>query len=358
MAIDMKNWKRICAAALCVVLLAGLLGGCSKKKDDGSSLSSQPGASAAGIDKPYQVGLLQYAEHPSYDALREAFMSRLEEWDCGESQLKIDYQNAGGDEKKAETICQKFVTDKVDMIVAISSPAAKAAIAAADQTEVKVVFADVADPEKELGTLGSNVTGVRSGSTVSAVVDLALQADPNLKTFGVLYNPQEAVSRAQAEELKKYCGEKQLEVVETTLAKGAKPEEVTKAVTELCGKAGAIFTPIDSTVNPVAATVAAAASAAKRPWYAGADAYVQSGALAAVSPDYDAIGRQAADMAVELMSGKSVAEVPVAELSAHQTYFSQTTLDELKTVFPAEVLEAANFYTSTPAAAQSAGEKQ
>ena len=49
-------------------------------------------------------------------------MSRLEEWSYDASKVEIDYQNAQGDSAKLEEICQGFVEDGVDMIVAVSHP--------------------------------------------------------------------------------------------------------------------------------------------------------------------------------------------------------------------------------------------
>ena len=348
----MKNLKRVLCGLLCLVLLAGMLSGCDQKGKESSDPSSQLKDSAEKRPGAYQVGLLQYMEHPAYDTVREAFMSRLEEWDWNEDLLNIEYQNAGGDENKAKEICGKFVTDQVDMIVAISAPAAKAAAEAVKGTEIKVLFANVEDPAEELGGLSGNVTGVQTESTVAAVVDLALRADPNLKTFGVIYNPQENDSAAQADKLKRYCVGKDIAVEEALLSPGAAQEEMTKAVTDLCGKAGAVFLPIDSKLSSLTYTLSKAALDAKRPCYAGTDSAVQSGALAAVSLDYTEIGRQTADMAVEIAAGKAVSEVPMVKANAGKICFNQNTLDDLKTVFPDEILETADFYTTNPAAEQ------
>ena len=350
----MKNRKIVICAALCLALLTGLFGGCAKKDEKQSATSPPPESSAVKEDKTYRIGLLQYLEHPAYDEAREAFMSRVEEWGWDEDLLNIEYQNAGGDEKKAREICEKFMADHVDLIVAFSAPAASAAEYICKGTEIKVLFADVENPAEELELQASDdqITGVQSESTIAATVDLALQADPNLKTFGVVYNPQEAISAAQAEQLKKACGERNIEVAEAALSSGASQEEVKKAVTELCGKAGAIFLPLDSTVSNLAFTITAAAVEAKRPCYAGTDSAVQSGALAAVSLSYTELGQQTADMAVELAAGKTVRELPVVKASAGRICFNQNTLDDLKTVFPDELLERADFYTTEPGARQ------
>ncbi len=298
-------------------------------------------------EKIYTIGLLQFMEYPSFNTVRESFMGRLEEWNCDESLVKIDYQNAGGDEKKAEELCQKFVTDKVDLIVAISDPAVHAAVTAVKGSEIKVLAVSAEElGAKNAQVLEGNVTGVQGKSTVSAVIDLALQGNPGLKTFGLLYDPQEPVSRAQAEEAKQYCTEKNLAVEEGVLSGSAKPEEAEKAVSALCEKVDAVFTPIGVGAGALSGTISKTMNQAKKPWYAGTDALVQGGALAAVSLDYGEMGRQAADLAVELVEGKPVSQCQAVSLTEYRTYINQTTLDAVKAVFPEEILESAYFYSS------------
>lgn len=353
----MNYLKKILCCALCLTLMACAAGGCSLKGRNSSEISSQSVSSepvSQALGRPYKVGLIQYAEQPSLDTVREAFMSRLEEWAYDETKVEIDYQNAGGDDAQAKSICKKFTEDKVDMIVAISDPAAKAAVSAAKGTETKVLFAAASDPEKDLEVKNllvpeENVTGTKSRSSVKDVIDLALQASPGLKILGLLYNPDEPISKAQAGEAKAYCGEKGIEVAETAIAKDMKEEDVSKAVTSLCEKAGAVFTPMDGTVPDFAAAVSKAVRQAKKSWYAVETSLVQSGALAAVSADYTVLGYQTADLAVELMAGKPVSQVPVYTFDDFQTYINQAALDAVKTAFPEETLAAANFVTDTAA---------
>ena len=47
------------------------------------------------VEESYQIGLVQYQEQTTLNALREAFMSRLEEWGCDETQVEIEYQTPG-----------------------------------------------------------------------------------------------------------------------------------------------------------------------------------------------------------------------------------------------------------------------
>ena len=66
--------------------------------------------------------------------------------------------------------------------------------------------------------------------------------------------------------------------------------------------------------------------------------------------DYTELGAKNADMAVELIEGKPVSEVPVFFFETYQTYLNQNTLDALGITFPEDILKTANVFTDQPAA--------
>ena len=158
-------FRRIGSALLCLALAALPLAGCSTEEEPSSLPSSSLVESSQVQEETYTIGLVQYNETAALDRLREAFMSRLEEWGCGEEMVKIDYQNAGGDASKAVEICDGFVEDGVDMLVAIATPAAQAAISAAADSDVTVVFAGVSD----VATLGLE-GGAAPAETITGAV--------------------------------------------------------------------------------------------------------------------------------------------------------------------------------------------
>ncbi len=347
----MKNLKKILCAVFCLALALCLFGGCTNGKTSSSSVpvssasvSSDPVSAEEG---PYKIGLIQYTENPSLDTIREAFMSRLEEYGYDESKVTVDYQNAEGDAAKIDTICRKFVSDKVDMIAAIATPAAQAAVSAAEGTDIKVLFAAVNDPATDLGIKNDknpegNVTGTSDRIPVTSIIDLALKADPQLETFGMLYTSSESNSANAAGEAREYCESKGITVIDGSISNTS---ELQQAAADLCGKADAVFTAADNTIASSVTVVANAAREAKIPWYVGTDSMVQDGALAAIGVDYTELGYQNADMAVELMEGRAVSEVPVYYFETYSTYINQDTLDTVGVTFPEDVLSTANIFT-------------
>ena len=86
--------KRLCSALLCLALGCASLAGCSTQEPaPAPSPSASPEVSQ--VEETYEIGLVQYKEHTALNSLREAFMGRLEEWGCDESQVKSTIKTRG-----------------------------------------------------------------------------------------------------------------------------------------------------------------------------------------------------------------------------------------------------------------------
>lgn len=342
--------KKLLCIILALLLAAGALAGCSKQEEDEPSLepsssSSTPEPVQADSAGPYRVGLVQYMDFTPYDEARAAFMSRLEEWGYGDSRLQVDYQNAGGDLTKLEDICKKFVENKKDVVVAISAPAAKAAVKACEGTETKVVFLGVSDPHGDLGMADpanpdGNITGVADVVAARSALELALQVDGTLQTVGLLYDPSCPFAGGYADALRAHCAELGITLVEGQVTG---KDQVQAKMAELCGQVDVVLSPIDSTISSAAAEAAKAALDAKKPWYASTEDAVTQGALASVNIDYTDAGNKAADMTVQLVAGKTVRELAVYAYTQGRVSVNQGTMEMLAVQFPGEVLETASY---------------
>lgn len=337
--------KKLICGLLALALAVGALGGCSNK--DSEQSSSPEVSSTAPAEKkeqePYRIGVLQYQEYAPMDEAREAFISRLDEWGLDDGEMEIDYQNAGGSSEKAEEICEKFVANKADVIVAISSPAAKAAVKAADTSSTKVVFLGVRDVKAELGLENpaapeGNVTGVEEPTSALALLELAQRVNPALSSVGLFYDPSCPYGTAFVEEFRTCCAQLELTLVEGQVTASS---EAAARMTELCAQADAVFTPVDSTVAAAAKDAAKAAVDGGKPWYASTQDIVRQGALACVGMDYVEAGKHAADMAVQLAAGRKAADLPVYSFGNGQISVNQEVMTALSAEIPEEVLSTA-----------------
>lgn len=305
--------------ALTLVLSLAACGGASSSSPAPSS--SEETASSG--EETLRIGLIQLVEHPSLDEIRTAFTEELKA--KGYDNVEIDYANGQNDTSTINTICQKFVGDGVDMIVAIATPAAQAAAAAT--SEIPIVFAAVTDPVAAGlvgadGTPDRNCTGTSDAIATGEIFTLADKLTPGIKTYGFLYNLSETNSVAVIEEAKQICAERQLTYIEACVTNSG---EVTTAAQSLIGKVDAIFCPIDNTVAFAMPNLAQIANDAGLPVYVAADSMVADGGLATVGVNYTQLGRQTADMAIEILEGAAVADVPVQVLSEYSTVVNDET---------------------------------
>ena len=107
---------RVLAAALALTLAAGIMGGCGGEKKE------------AGSKAQLNVGIVQLVEHASLDAANKGFVDGLAANGFKEGEnVVFDRQNAQADQSNLQNIAHRFVSNKVDLICAIATPAAQTA---------------------------------------------------------------------------------------------------------------------------------------------------------------------------------------------------------------------------------------
>ena len=135
--------------------------------------------------------------------------------------VKYDRQNAQADQSNLQNIAQRFVSNKVDLICAIATPAAQTMANATK--DIPIVATAVTDYEAaKLVASNSepkgNVTGTSDMNPIKEQLELLLKLVPGAKTIGTIYCSSEVNSQLQAELLKKYAAEKGVQVEEATVS--------------------------------------------------------------------------------------------------------------------------------------------
>ncbi len=335
--------KKAVGLLLCALLLMAALFGCSKKEDGPLGAKPQdPEAQGAAV---YRIGLVQCGSFAPLDVMRESFMSRLDEWGYDESKVELDYQNAGENEKKAEEICKQFTRDKVDMIVAVGAPAAKAASSAVGSSGVKVLFAGVNNPAPMLDIQNPNapergITGVSDRVSGQRSVELVQKIKPDVHSIGLLCDAEDENAAEAVKAIEAYCRQAGLA---TQSATAVSADGAADSARELLSQCDVLFTPGDGVVSEAAGKLAELSKEVKKPWLAGSDALVQKGALAALSPDYELVGSKTADMAVKVIVGGQVSQMPVHFFDSWAAWVNQTAMEGLSADLPEDFLSTANF---------------
>ena len=321
--------KKVTAILLVLAMVMMMLSGCGSKNAESG-------------DEMFKVGIIQLMEHPSLDTIRESIIEGLEdEGDVEGKNLKIEYQNGQNDMSTMKNIAQTFVGDECDVIVAIATPAAQAALS--ETTEIPIVFAAITDPVgaglvDSLDNPGGNVTGTSDEVSAEMIMNLAKDITPDFKTIGVLYNIGEDNSVSVVAQLKEYAGENGYKVIESTVTNTG---EVQQAAQYLADKVDIVFSPIDNTVASSMAVATETFNNAGIPFYVSADSMVNDGGLATCGIDYTVLGRETAAMIADILEGADPAAIAVRKMSEMSVYVNKETAKALNIEIPQAILDKA-----------------
>ncbi|MDC7697411.1 ABC transporter substrate-binding protein [Vogesella indigofera] len=269
--------------------------------------SLSPFATAADMKS---VAVTAIVDHPALDAARKGVEDELKAagFEAGK-QIKYQYQSAQGNPATAAQIARKFIGDAPDVIVAIATPSAQAAVAGT--RSIPVVFTAVTDPVaaklvKSWKAGNGNVTGVSDMLKLSSQVDLISKVKPGAKRVGMVYSPGEVNSVIVAKELKAELAKRGMTLVE---APAARTVDVAPAAKSLIGKVDVIYTSTDNNVVSTYESLVGVAQQAKIPLVAADTDSVKRGATAALGQNYYDIGRQTGKLVVRILKGEKAAAI-------------------------------------------------
>ncbi|MDN2664954.1 ABC transporter substrate-binding protein [Psychromonas sp. 14N.309.X.WAT.B.A12] len=291
--------------------------------------------------KPVYVATTAIVEHPALDAVRDGIKSVLDESKYKGDELKFTYESAQGQPAIAAQIARKLVGEQPDVIVAIATPSAQAAVSVS--RDIPVVFSAVTDPigAKLVPTLeqpGGNVTGLSDMVNVKQHIELIKEFIPNLKTLGVPYNPGEANSVSSVAALKAAAAEMGIKVIESAAPKSS---DVMIATKQLVGKVDAIYCPIDNTIISAVESVIKVGIDAQIPVFAGDTDTVSRGAVAAVGYNYFDLGRQTGDIVVSILDGEKPGAIDVKLAKGTDLFVNPKMAARMGVTVPESVLTRA-----------------
>lgn len=276
------------------------------------------------------IGITQLVEHPSLDKARNGFIKALEDkgYKDGEN-IKIDYQNAQNDMLTTQTIANKFVSDKKDLIYAVSTPSAQAAYNSTK--DIPILITAVTDPVaaglvKSLDKPEGNLSGTSDYISIDKNLELIKTLVPKAKTIGVLYSTSEVNSKIQVEMLKKYASKNNYKVVEKGISSS---NEINQAISSLSKNIDVLYVPTDNLIVSSMPIVSKIATDNKIPVIASEDGSVKSGALACQGIDYEKLGYKTGEIAVKVLNGEKVSNIPISTLDDTQVIINEDVLNLL-----------------------------
>ncbi len=327
----MKHTKSLQAFAL-LAASAVALSGCA---------SSEKAASPS--DKMITIGISQIVQHQALDDAREGFKKAFA--DAGYvdgTDISFDEQNAQGEQATASTIAAKFAADKVDLVLAIATPTAQAAVQSI--TDIPVLFTAVTEPE-EAGLVsswdkpGSNVTGTSDLNPVKEQLELIQEILPDAQSVGIIYSSGEVNSEVQVKLAKEAAKELGLTIKEATVTNSS---EVAQATVSL-GNVDAIYIPTDNRVTEGLEAVIQYSESNQIPLFGAENGQVERGAIATYGISYSDLGYQTGQMAIRILEdGADPADMPVETLDTIEFILNPAAAERMGVALSDEIVAKAD----------------
>ncbi|MGN0602931.1 MAG: ABC transporter substrate-binding protein [Oscillospiraceae bacterium] len=302
----MKSIKKIAAAALACVTAAMTFAGCGNTSDTGT------GDSANTEGKVYNVGICQLVEHAALDAATQGFKDKLTEL-LGADNVVFYEQNAQGESTNCSTICQGFVSNGYDLILANATPALQAA--AASTNAIPILGTSVTDYGTALdisdwtGTTGTNISGTADLAPIDEQEKMLKELFPDVKQVGILYCSSEANSKYQAQKFGEALSADGIAFKEYSAADSNEIQSITNTAV---GECDVLYIPTDNTMASNTEIIKNICVPAGIPVIAGEEGICKGCGVATLSISYYDLGTTTGEMAYEILTqGKNPGEMEI-----------------------------------------------
>ena len=290
---------------LCVAAMIFALAACGGSQ--APAATQAPAAEAPAAEAPaeeaqvFNVGICQLVQHPALDAATQGFKDALTE-KLGDA-VTFNEQNASGDAATCSVICNQFVSDEVDLIMANATASLQAAASATNV--IPILGTSITDYGTALGIEG--FTGV-SGTNISGTSDLApldgqaqmlSELFPDAKTVGLVYCSGEPNSKFQVETIAPMLTELGYTVTEYTFADS---NDVANVTASACAECDVLYIPTDNTAASCTEAINNVALVEKTPIICGEEGLCKGCGVATLSISYYDIGYETGLMAAEILT--------------------------------------------------------
>lgn len=298
----MKNLKKVIALMATLIMVLNLVS-CGGSNDT---------AKTNDTSKKYTVGICQLVQHEALDKATQGFIDVLRK-EFGD-EIEIINNNASGDVANCSTIVNKFVSSKVDLIMANATPALQAAASATNT--IPVLGTSITDYGTALeisnfnGLVGTNVSGTSDLAPLDEQAKMVKEWAPDAKTCGIIYCSSEANSEYQVSEVSKYLQEVGIEPIRFSFTDS---NDISTVVTRAVESADVLYAPTDNTVSSNTETIANIIIPKNKILIAGEKSQAKGCGVATLSIDYYDLGTKTGEMAVEILKGqKDISKMPIA----------------------------------------------
>jgi putative ABC transport system substrate-binding protein len=255
--------------------------------------------------------------------------------------ISIELRNAAGRNERLPALADELLRLKVDVIVAVNTPAAKVA-KKATQT-IPVVMMRVADPVKsglvnDLARPGGNVTGLSfmPDALGPKGVELLHEILPNVTRMAALYQGNNPGAVVIVDEVVRKGALLGLEFVRVPVRN---PDEYASGFESATNaNCQALFVMDDGAITAHRQEILELAAHHALPVVSIYKDFAKSGGLIAYGPNLDLVYRRAAHFVDKLLRGAQAKDLPVEQPVIFDLVINQRTAKALKITIPESVL--------------------
>ncbi len=287
-----------------------------------------------------KIGIIMWSDIGRYSDAKDGIMEQLKKDGFGQDKVTFTIENADNNKAKAVKLAQEFTAKKMNLVVALGTPAAIAV--AKEIKDIPVVFSVVYDPvdakiANSWQSSGNNTTGVSNKVPMSQIVNALKRLAP-IKKLGVLYTPGERNSELQLKELMGLQADSQIKVIPVPISN---KEEVAPFTQDVVGKTDAIYLSGSSIVGEMASQIVSIATKAKVITVTHVEDLADKGVLLGVFLDAHELGKLTGKKIVKILEGKKPSSIPVEALKNVDVIINMKTAKEGRIDVPSAFLKTA-----------------
>jgi putative ABC transport system substrate-binding protein len=265
-----------------------------------------------------RVAIIQFDSVKLLDDGVQGMLDELKERGF-EADKRVIYQrfNAQDDMATANSIAKEVTSGKFDYVFTVSTNCLQAVANANVAGKVKHVFGVVADPSvAKVGVSATDpmahpkhMVGIGSLMPAAEIMKTAREFNPQLRRFGLPWNPSQANSERFTKMAREAAREMGVELIEGSVDSATVVGQVTGSL--VARGADAILALGDLTVATAIDSVVAEARKGRIPVFSVIPDAVSHGALFGAGPDYYQIGRQMGALGARVLGGEDTAKIPI-----------------------------------------------
>jgi ABC-type uncharacterized transport system substrate-binding protein len=297
--------------------------------------------------KPFQLRIVLYSETEFAERCRDGLIDGINSAGFEEgTDYELKVYNAQGDISTLSSIMTTVKSDRVDLLMVVSTPTLQAALRQAGE-DTKIVFTGVGDGVKAGAGKSEtdhlpNVTGISTRSPFDGMARIIKQTLPDTHRVGTIFTPGEINSVLYKDWFKEALEKEGMDLVAVPVSSSA---DVAQSAIELCSKdIHVVAQVVDNLTRPGFALIAHKAEENNLPVFVFDSTQMKDGGVICLARDYYDAGLEAAEKAVRILRGENPKNIPFNNTQSEKLILNPELAKRYKLRISDELMKKATIY--------------